>query len=114
MSSSRNAPPLEPGAEELQQLIEMCSRFIMDHLASLADQPSWDLEGTAPLVRAFQEPAPEEGRALQEILERLGPAVAKSFNTAGPGYLAFIPGGGIPSAAMADFVACAANTRPQS
>ncbi len=110
MSSSRSsAPPLEPGAEELQQLIEMCSRFIIDHLVSLADQPSWDLEGSARLVRAFQEPAPEEGKALQEILQRLGPAVTKSFNTAGPGYLAFIPGGGIPSAAMADFVACAAN-----
>ena len=54
MSSSQNtAPPLEPGAEELQQLIEMCSRFIIDHLTSLADQPSWDLEGSAPLVQAL-------------------------------------------------------------
>lgn len=110
MNLPRNdVPPLEPGAEELEQLTEMCSRFVVEHLISLPDQPSWDLEGAEALVRTFQEAAPEEGRALADILERLGPAVSKSFNTAGPGYLAFVPGGGIPSAAMADFVACATN-----
>jgi aromatic-L-amino-acid decarboxylase len=46
---------------------------------------------------------------LAEILERLRPAIAKSFNTAGPGYLAFIPGGGLYAAALADFIACAVN-----
>jgi aromatic-L-amino-acid decarboxylase len=35
--------------------------------------------------------------------------VAKSFNTVGPGYMAYVPGGGIPAAALADFIACAVN-----
>src|SRR5262249_30880192 len=43
------------------------------------------------------------------LLARLAPAIAKSFNTPGPGYLAFIPGGGVYAAALADYVATATN-----
>ena len=35
--------------------------------------------------------------------------VPKSFNTAGPGYLAYIPGGGLPQSAVADLVADSVN-----
>ena len=101
--------PLEPDSEELRRLFHACVAFVVDHVASLPSQPSWDAEQAAPLAASFREKAPEEGRSLEAILERLGPAVAKSFNTAGPGYLAFIPGGGIPSAAMADLIACGVN-----
>src|SRR5262249_57572693 len=70
------------------------------------DAPSWWDEGAPDLVaRLLAEPVPEEGRPLAEILAQLDPAVRTSFNTAGPGYLAFIPGGGIPSSALAELVA---------
>ena len=46
---------------------------------------------------------------METILARLEPAVRGTFNTAGPGYLAFIPGGGIYSAALADYLALAVN-----
>ncbi len=82
---------------------------MVGHVASLPEQPSNDLDGVAFVQGGFKGPAPEGGRPLAEILERLGPAVAKSFNTAGPGYLAFIPGGGIYAATLADFIACAVN-----
>jgi len=52
---------------------------------------------------------PEAGRPLDDVLARLGPAIAKSYNTAGPGYLAYIPGGGVYASALADFVATATN-----
>src|SRR5262249_1713355 len=75
------------------------------HIDSLAGQPSFDLDGAQETAASFAEPPPERGRPIESILERLRPAVAKSFNTAGPGYLAFIPGGGIPAAAAADLLA---------
>lgn len=103
------AYPLEPDRGTLRELTEAVSRFVVDHVASLEHQPSNDLDGAELIRRGFRGPAPEGGRPLGEILERLGPAVAKSFNTAAPGYLAFIPGGGIYAAALADFVACAVN-----
>jgi aromatic-L-amino-acid decarboxylase len=101
--------PLEPSTEELQRWIEACSAFIVDHLAALAAMPSFDTEDAGPLVDSLREPPPEEGRDLDAILARLRPAILKSFNTAGPGYLAFIPGGGVPSAGLADFIACMTN-----
>jgi len=105
--ASRGA--LEPGLEELRRELEQCAAFATAHIASLAEQPSSDLEGAEAVARSFREPLPEEGRPLGEILERLRPAFAKSLNTAGPGYLAYIPSGGIPSAAWADLLACATN-----
>jgi aromatic-L-amino-acid decarboxylase len=101
--------PLEPDAQALRAMTDAVSRFVVEHVASLAQQPSFDLDGAEFVKRGFVSPVPEHGRPLEEILERLAPAVAKSFNTAGPGYLAFIPGGGIYAAALADFIACAVN-----
>jgi aromatic-L-amino-acid/L-tryptophan decarboxylase len=101
--------PLEPESAELRALLDACAEFVVRHVSTLREQPSWDLDGAPKVAASFREPAPETGRPIGAILERLGPAVAKSFNTAGPGYLAFIPGGGIPAAALADLVACATN-----
>src|SRR5262249_13778646 len=49
------------------------------------------------------------GPAPPPLLDFLRAAVAKSFNTPGPGYMAFIPGGGLPTAALADFLALGTN-----
>jgi len=103
------ASPLEPGAEKLRELTEACARFVLAQLADLDRQPAADVEGAAEVAASFVEAAPEEGQTLEALLRRLGPAIAKSYNTAGPGYLAFIPGGGLPTSALADFIACAVN-----
>jgi len=42
---------------------------------------------------------------MPAALAKLGRAAEASLNTAGPGYLAYIPAGGIPAAALADLVA---------
>src|SRR5262245_41403129 len=101
--------PLEPAHDELKRLIETCANYVVEHIDSLPSQPSFDLEWAGPIAASFDEAAPEQGRPIESLLDRLRPAVAKSFTTAGPGYLAFIPGGGVPAAAVADFVACAVN-----
>ena len=93
----------------LREWIDRCADLVVEHIGSLPEQPSWDVEGADDLARAYTGRAPETGSSIENVLERLRPAVAKSFNTAGPGYLAFIPGGGIPAAALADFIACSVN-----
>ncbi len=55
-------------------------------------------------------PPPIEGRPLGDALDdvlRLG--VPAAFNTSGPGYLAYIPGGGLPLAGLADLVSDVTN-----
>jgi len=85
----------------------------VDHLASLPDQPSCgdvDTRRVGDLCRAMKEAAPEQGSALEPLLDRLfAEWIPRSFTAAGPGYLAYIPGGGLFPAALADFIADAVN-----
>jgi aromatic-L-amino-acid decarboxylase len=101
---------LELSPDALRRLIDAAAERIVAHVASLPEQPSHDTEGGAALARALAEPVPESGRPAEELLDLLFTRVVpKSFNTAGPGYLAYIPGGGLPHAAVADLVADAVN-----
>ena len=101
---------LELSPDAFARLIDAAARRAVAHVASLARQPSADVEGGVALARSLVEPLPEEGRPAEELLDLLfDRVVPKSFNTAGPGYLAYIPGGGLPHSAVADFVAAATN-----
>ena len=101
--------PSSPTRQELEAQTRAVADFVLDHVGSLAEQPSFDLDGVEALRASFREPVPEAGRPLAGLLERLEPAIAKSYNTAGPGYLAYIPGGGVYASALADFIATATN-----
>lgn len=101
--------PLEPTPEELERLTRDVVEFVLGHVTTLAAQPAHDLDGAASVTASFRETVPEHGFEIADVLARLRPAIDKSFNTAGPGYLAFIPGGGLYTAALADFIACAVN-----
>ncbi len=79
----------------------------MAHVASLPDQDAgFDPTRALDAARGLVEPVPpEEGRPLQAVLDLIFDECApQSFNAAGPGYLAYIPGGGILTAALADFI----------
>ena len=101
--------PLELSSESLERALALMTRFVREEIDSLPTQPSADVDGGEDLARTFVEDPPEGPQALEAILARLRPAIRKTFNTAGPGYLAFIPGGGIMSAAIADFIAASTN-----
>lgn len=102
--------PLEPSGAEMRRLAEAAMARIVPHLESLPDQPSADVAGAIELAREISGPMPESGRPFEEILDLLfSRAIPKSFNTAGPGYLAYIPGGGLFAAALADLIADTAN-----
>src|SRR5574340_579758 len=101
--------PLEPAPHEIEEMTQAVAAYVTTHVRTLAAQPSADVEGADAVRAAFREPLPERGRALSDILERLRPAIAKSYNAAGPGYLAYIPGGGLYAAALAGFIASAVN-----
>lgn len=101
---------LEMSGAEFRALVDAVMDPLVCHVDSLATQPAHHLDGAAALARALEEPFPERGAALDELLHVLfDRAVPTSFNTAGPGYLAYIPGGGILHAAVADLIANAVN-----
>jgi aromatic-L-amino-acid decarboxylase len=101
--------PLEPDPRQLEEMTRAVVRLVLEHVSSLAVQPAHDLDGVEALRASFREAVPESGRPLEDLLGRVEAAIAKSYNTAGPGYLAYIPGGGVYAAALADFIATATN-----
>jgi aromatic-L-amino-acid decarboxylase len=59
------------------------------------------------------QPLPEHGRPFQEILLQLFHRVFPiALNTTSPGYLAYIPGGGLPDSALADLMSLVTNRYP--
>jgi aromatic-L-amino-acid decarboxylase len=82
----------------------------VDHLASIPTMPSRGDVAAEALCRALRADAPETGRALEPLLDELfDRCIPPSFTTIGAGYLAYIPGGGIYPAALADFIADTTN-----
>lgn len=102
--------PLEPTAPEMHALVDAAMRYIVAHVESLASQPAMNVEGATEYARTLIEPLPREGESFESLLEFLfQDAIPRSFNAAGPGYLAYVPGGGLFHAAVADLIADAVN-----
>ncbi len=112
MSAKRQmaAYPLELSTEEMRHLVDAAMDEIVQHITTLPEQPSFDVDGAADVARSLKESLPEVGTELEASLKILfARAAPKSFNTAGPGYLAYIPGGGVFHAAVADLIADSIN-----
>ncbi len=104
------AMELEPSPEQMRRLVDAAMARIVPHLASIGEQPAADVDGAADVARSLVARMPHTGRPVEELLALLFErAVPKSFNTAGPGDLAYIPGGGLFASAVADLIADAVN-----
>jgi aromatic-L-amino-acid/L-tryptophan decarboxylase len=102
--------PLEPDATEMRRLVDEAMRRITAHIESLPTQPAMNVEGATEFARTLIEPLPERGQSYEELLDFLfDEAIPRSFTSAGPGYLAYVPGGGLFHAAVADLIANAVN-----
>lgn len=97
--------PLEPSPSEMHRLVDLAMERIVAHVSSLDAQPAADTEGANELARSLAEPLPRSGASYESLLDLLfDELVPKTFNAAGPGYLAYIPGGGIFHSAVADLI----------
>lgn len=102
--------PLEPSADEMRRLVLEAMERIVQHIETLPDQPATRTRGAVRLATNLAEPLPEAGTPYGKLLDLLfRKAVPASINTAGPGYLAYVPGGGLFHSAVADLIADAVN-----
>ena len=106
-----DAANLELSAAEMLAMGELVLARSVAHLAALHESPiCGDFTDIETLCRSMREEAPEQGAALEALLDPLFDEwIPRSFGTPAPGYLAYIPGGGIFTAALADFIADTAN-----
>lgn len=102
--------PLELEAPVMRDMVERAMDRIGAHLESLPEQPLHATAGGKKLARSLRGPMPERGQPFEKLLRLLfGRVIPMSLNTASPGYLAYIPGGGLFHAAVADLIADATN-----
>ena len=81
--------PLEPDAREMRRLVEEAMQRITAHIESLPTQPAMNVEGATEYARTLIEPLPRRGQTFDSLLDFLfEDAIPRSFNAAGPGYLA--------------------------
>jgi aromatic-L-amino-acid/L-tryptophan decarboxylase len=96
---------LEFSVAEMRAMAGSVVERCIAHIAALDRQPVCGDVDAAALCRALREPAPQQGVALEPLLDALfRDWIPRSFTAPSPGYLAFIPGGGTFPAALADFI----------
>jgi len=101
---------LELSPSGFRALVDAATSRIERYLEALPTMSSAAPSEGAALAREIRGGLPESATALEPLLDLLfDRVIPTSFCTAGPGYLAYIPGGGIPAAAVADLIADATN-----
>ena len=110
-NANHDLADLELSPAQMQAMGDTVLTQIVAHLGALPDMPiCGDFTGIEALCRSMRESVPEQGAELDTLLAPLFDAwIPPSFTTPGPGYLAYIPGGGIYPAALADFIAATTN-----
>lgn len=94
----------------MRELVARAMEHIVAHVESLPSQPAMNVDGATEFARTLIEPLPQRGESYESLLAFLfDEAIPRSFTAAGPGYLAYVPGGGLFHAAVADLIANAVN-----
>lgn len=98
---------LELDADAMRQLAGAALDRVIAHIETLPTQPAWvDTAAAIASAKHLVEPLPTAGAPLSALLDEIFDVHAPaSFTTAGPGYLAYIPGGGLFQSGVADLIA---------
>ena len=103
-------PDLEFTPDAMRAMADAVVRRCVDHVATLASQPIVGAIHDTAFVRSLDARAPAAPRSLASVLDLLfDDCIPRSYTASSPGYLAYIPGGGIYPAALADFIADTTN-----
>jgi glutamate/tyrosine decarboxylase-like PLP-dependent enzyme len=111
--SEDESTSLEPSAELHREWLDAAGDFVLAHIGGLEDRPARGLNGAEGRAIAEREsleiPELPHAGGLSELLEKIETLSTACLNTPGPGYLAYVPGGGLFAAALADLIANCTN-----
>ncbi len=97
--------PLEPDGAQMRELVEAAMARLVPTVETYPQQPIYDVEGAVDAAAALIAAMPDRGQPLDETLALIfDRATPHSFGTPMPGYLAYIPGGGLFHSAVADLI----------
>jgi aromatic-L-amino-acid/L-tryptophan decarboxylase len=105
-------PPLPPAAAGLEldgDGLRALVAAALDRLAPFLDSlPDQRASGVHPLPAGavpVPAPLPHTGSPVDVVLDEIVDRASVAFNTTSPGFMAYVPGGGLPYAAVADLIA---------
>lgn len=105
-----SAAELELSAQRMRAMVDAAMERIVAFIGTLPEQPTHHTGEAERAARALIEPLPEAGQPYEDLLARLfDQVIPHGFNAAAPGYLAYIPGGGLFHAVVADMIAESVN-----
>ncbi len=100
---------LDPTPDEMREMARAATEYLVGFIGGLNDAPAENTQGALEVAGRLRATAPELGGDFDELMAQVQEAVAHTFEYSGPGYLAYIPGGGLFSAALAEFIAQGVN-----
>ncbi|HET9722647.1 MAG TPA: aminotransferase class V-fold PLP-dependent enzyme [Actinomycetota bacterium] len=101
--------PLDPSPEQMREMGGAAVAYVAEFFHGLDEAPASNTEGAWDLAHRLRAMPSEDGGLFEEVLADVREAAANAYEPAGPGYLAYIPGGGLFAAALGDFLALAVN-----
>ena len=104
--------PLDPKPDDMRAMGEAAVEFLVEFIHGLEDAPAQNVDDALDLARSLRASPPEEGGSFDEVLADFKAAAAAAYETCGPGYLPYIPGGGLYAASLAQFLAMGVNRFP--
>jgi aromatic-L-amino-acid decarboxylase len=104
--------PLDPKPDDMRAMGEAAVEFLIGFIHGLDDAPLSNVQGSIELARSLRASPPEEGGSFADVFEDFKAAAAAAYETCAPGYLPYIPGGGLYAASLAQFLAMGVNRFP--
>ena len=101
--------PLEPTRDEMLAMGRQVVESVADFVDGLPTAAAVGPELSDPLRAELLAAPGEEPKEFGDLLDRWRQAAGHAVQTAGPSYLAYIPGGGLYAAALAELLAQAYN-----
>jgi len=96
--------PLDPSPEQMREMGEAALAYAVEFLRARAEAPASRFEEAETVARRYRASPPEQGGEFPPLVELVDAIARNSADNAGPGFLAYIPGGGLFASSLADLL----------
>src|SRR5581483_2568032 len=96
--------PLDPSPEQMREMGEAALAYAIEFLRSRGEAPASRFEEAEAIARSYRNSPPEVGGEFSALVELVDAIARNSADNAGPGFLAYIPGGGLFASSLADLL----------
>ncbi|HEX6844663.1 MAG TPA: aminotransferase class I/II-fold pyridoxal phosphate-dependent enzyme, partial [Actinomycetota bacterium] len=98
--------PFDPSPAQMREMGDAVVETLIAWIGGLEDAPAENTGEALAVARKLRADAPEDGTTdFAGLLDDAMLAARHTFEYSGPGYLAYIPGGGLYTSALAEFLA---------